>query len=53
MLGKVEKDKFVKISAVLPRSWAEFIREKAEQNDCSMTKILRMALESYFLGELK
>ena len=53
MLGKVEKDKFVKISAVLPRSWAEFIREKAKQNDCSMTKILRIALENYFLGELK
>ena len=52
MLGKIEPEKFVKITAVLPRAWAEFLKEKAKQTDCSMTKILRTALKDYFVGEL-
>jgi len=47
------KEKFDKISVVLPKNWAEFLREKSKRQDVSMSKIIKTALQNFYLGELK
>jgi hypothetical protein len=53
MLGMIiEKQKrYKKISAVLPLDLADFLSKKAKNQHVSMSKILKRALEDYFIGE--
>jgi len=55
MLGiTIEKPepKYTKVSAVLPVGMAKFLKEKSSQQNVSMSKILKRALQDYFLGEI-
>ena len=54
MLGTIEKRqvKFKRINAAIPAEWYTILKSKAENNDLTLSQILRMALQNYFPNEL-
>ena len=55
MLGTIENKqvKFKRINAAIPVEWFKILKSKAENNDLTLSQILRMALQSYFSNELR
>ena len=55
MLGTVENKpaKFKRINAAIPAEWFEILKSKAENNDLTLSQIMRMALQNYFPNELR
>ena len=54
MLGTIDNPKadFKRINAAIPADWFKILKSKAENNDLTLSQILRMALQNYFPNEL-